>query len=415
MNCAELQQDIDNLKNDLESVKGQFEHGSENGRIASSFARNLQATDSEGNDRLNKYYEIFREKNPKEFKYSTKYNIEGCRDAEGAPTSIATIAPLSDGSMLLGGGRGALLHCYKKDRKWQVENLVNSNIDYGISSMLTVSDDTVLIGRYTGKIQSCHKRNGHWELGEEIEGLAEIKKPSSEKIVGMVPLQDGNILISTINTVYHCHQENGRWQIDNSAEVFSKDLYSDSPKILSVTALQDGSVIIKSTGQRGNNSYYHYHKKDDYWDIEKILDDHKTEIKTVTPLPNDDLLVGEHDGSIARYKYSDGEWHWLEFIETPSRGLRSFFAVESIIIDQKNNNIIIGDEENVLWVYHIEKGKWTLVNSAQYDDEFKANNNLFLSQDGDILISSDNNKLFYYTSSPDIQSVVPNIIKNHNS
>ncbi|MBQ1387947.1 hypothetical protein IIY68_04120, partial [Candidatus Saccharibacteria bacterium] len=181
MDCNKLHQDIEKLKEYYNSLSSALESATETGKGKSTISDQLQEAITTEDQILESYLPDFSKQNPELLQLDLGNRIE-CKDADSYPAHINSIAPLPDGSIMIGGNRGTLYRA-------------------------TVDKD------------------GNLDLGNRIECKDADSDPTA--INSITPLPDGNIMIGGLGTLYRATiDEAGKLDLGNRIEC--KNTYNDS-------------------------------------------------------------------------------------------------------------------------------------------------------------------------------------------
>ena len=124
MNCEELHQDINNLTESLENLKGQFDEAVQNGVAPQEFNQKLNHTAIEKDETITKYFENIKEKNPELVIPVIGEKIEGF---EG---KVWTVVELPDQSGILASGEnGEIRIGHQQNGKWEFSERISDKYD----------------------------------------------------------------------------------------------------------------------------------------------------------------------------------------------------------------------------------------------------------------------------------------------
>ena len=197
MDCNKLHQDIEKLKEYYNSLSSALESATETGKGKSTISDQLQEAITTEDQILESYLPDFSKQNPELLQLDLGNRIE-CKDADSDPAHINSIAPLSDGSIMIGGDSGALYR---------------ATVD----------------------------REGNLDLGNRIE--CEDSNDGLASIYSITPLPDGSIMIGGLGALYRATiDEAGKLDLGNRIEC--KNTYNNPTPINSITPLPDGSIMI---------------------------------------------------------------------------------------------------------------------------------------------------------------------------
>ena len=317
MDCTALSSDIDHLKSLRDTLQTQLAQATETGQGKSAILSAQAEATAVTDQLLEKYLPNFFEHNPELIEIQLGPHIEGFVDMDGDHANIDSIAPLPDGSALVGGNYGTLHRCYQDSSShWQ-------------------------LGDY-GALHRCYQNSsGGWQLGLLIEGFVD-KDGGARNICSIAPLPDGSALVGgDYGTLYRCYQDSsGSWQLGPLIEGFV-DKGVNTRTINSIAPLPDGSALIGGNGGALHRCYQDpsghwqlgplieygtlhrcYQDSSSHWQLGPLIDDFKDtngarcSIKSIAPLPDGSALVGGFYGSLHRcYQDSSGHWQLGPLIE----------------------------------------------------------------------------------------------------
>ena len=201
MDCTALSSDIDHLKSLRDTLQTQLAQATETGQGKSAILSAQAEATAVTDQLLEKYLPNFFEHNPELIEIQLGPHIEGFVDMDGDHANIDSIAPLPDGSALVGGNYGTLHRCYQDSSShWQLGPLIDDFKDTNgarcsIKSIAPLPDGSALVGGFYGSLHRCYQdSSGHWQLGPLIEGFVD-KDGYAMNIYSIAPLPDGSTLV----------------------------------------------------------------------------------------------------------------------------------------------------------------------------------------------------------------------------
>ena len=156
MDCNKLYHDIAKLKEYYNSLSSALESATETGKGKSTISDQLQEAITTEDQILESYLPDFSKQNPELLQLDLGNRIE-CKDADSDPAHINSIAPLPDGSIMIGGDSGTLYRAtVDKDGNLDLGNCIECRNTYNnlasICSIAPLSDDSIMIGGDSGTL-----------------------------------------------------------------------------------------------------------------------------------------------------------------------------------------------------------------------------------------------------------------------
>ena len=198
MDCNKLHQDIAKLKEYYNSLSSALESATETGKGKSTISDQLQEAITTEDQILESYLPDFSKQNPELLQLDLGNRIE-CKDADSDPAHINSIAPLPDGSIMIGGDSGTLYRAtVDKDGNLDLGNRIECKNTYSdstsIYSITPLPDGSIMIGGNYGTLyRATVDKDGKLDLGNRIECKDADSGPAP--ISSIAPLSDGSIMI----------------------------------------------------------------------------------------------------------------------------------------------------------------------------------------------------------------------------
>ncbi|MBR2766505.1 hypothetical protein IKD67_00215 [Candidatus Saccharibacteria bacterium] len=329
MNCNELRKSIDELKSSCATLQESYNRMNNELSGKADFRNNYHKTAQLSDKILERYIPNFIEKNPELFDWQLGKKIEGFKDMSNEDIRRVTSAEcLSDGNLLVTGfpkgSRRPYLYICQFDEANNIETIDEISIagikgyrtaSYATLTSTQLTEDTVLIGGGDGLLCECIKdETGDWQLGEKIDGISD-----NHDIMAIGAVSDKKVLVSTnLGFVYeYLKDEAGRWVKKSLIASYLEGV------IKTITRLPDNNILLC-----GLNALYEYKKNQEgEWTIidqrASSSDTARDEIDFTysVELSDDKILLGERFGPLYEFsKDSDDKWSLNEIDDKPICG-----------------------------------------------------------------------------------------------
>ena len=367
MNCQELREDINKLKNIRDKLSEKINNATETGKGKTEIVALAKEAEEETDAVLEQYLDDFFEKNPQLLSVKlSEHRIEGFKEKDGDETHVFAISPLPNGNMLIGGWNSALYEYQKQSdgsyklSKHRIKGFKDKDgYETTINAISPLPSGNMLVGGYGGALYECQKQpNGSYKLSEHrIEGFKD-KDGDETHIYAISPLPSGNMLVGGYGgALYECQkQPNGSYKLSEHRIEGFKDKDGDETDIHTISPLPNGNMLIG--GHYG--ALYEYQKQPDgsyklsEHRIEgfKEKDGDETHVFAISPLPNGNMLIGGWNSALYEYqKQPDGSYklseHCIEGFEAKGGYNAGIFAISPL----PDGNMLIGGENSILYEY----------------------------------------------------------------
>ena len=412
MNCAELHQDIANLKEIGEPLLAMFNDAVGNGKISKNYQKQVLEVSNQKDIVIQKYLNSIIEYNPDEFDGILIDATDTIMNGKRITLRASSMIPAQSEKRVLVGGKLGLLYSIdetsseysdnrelnfvrkiitlpnsntpiilgeqgiftytKHDNKWEIEQCGQQLARGMASDIISISENDVIVRNNVTELYIYHQENEKWELKDLNK---EYNQAPLIKANTIVAAPEQNAIIAAGNNTSICifHKENDQW-VPELIPFSEKKLRN----ITMGTPMPDGSGILLGGP---NGALYHCHQENGQWTTGKQIDGFKSvdkmlidTVHKIIPLPGgNDILISGSYGGLHNYHKVNSEWQLSKDSIDGFIGSTKINSPVNASVVLPNKDVLIGGDNGALCILRKENDKWVIRKNILKDNEIDGN------------------------------------------